>query len=100
MSLQLKRSPDDSPTKVIEEFVHALLVSEPKAQIPPQLQYAEEMVTLAQPTKVPDRSRLRFYFAETRKSQRDQGGAQAFTLGGTIRVMFPYPFFKLTMDMQ
>ena len=74
LSLRLKRPPDDSHTKVIADLFHALLIAQPKAQIPPQLQYAKEIVTLAQPTEVPNRSRFRFYVAETGQSCRDRGG--------------------------
>ena len=33
--LRLKRPMDDSPTKAVAEFFHALLLAEPKSQIPP-----------------------------------------------------------------
>ena len=37
LSLRLARPPDDSPTKVIVEFVQTLQKAEPKAHIPPQM---------------------------------------------------------------
>ena len=43
LALRLLRLNDDSPTKVILERFHAILKAEPRAQIPPQVQYAEEM---------------------------------------------------------
>ena len=92
LSVRLARPPDDSPTKVIAEFFQNLQKAEPKAHIPPQMKYTEEVDTLAQPSEVPDRRRLRFYFTETSQSQRDRGGQQGYTLVGTIRVILPYPF--------
>ena len=65
LSVRLARPPDDSPTKVIAEFFHNLQKAEPKAHIPPQMKYTEEADILSQPSEVPDRRRLRFYFTET-----------------------------------
>ena len=100
LSLQLKSPGDDSPTKLVAEYVHALLLASPKTQILPQLQYVDEMETLAQPTDVPDRIRLRFYFSKTPKSQKERSGSQASTLVGTICVILPYPFARLQMEKQ
>ena len=100
LSLRLIRPSDDSPTKVIAEFVQVLLKAEPKAHIPPQMQWADEMDTLVQPTEVPDRRSLIFHFSETAKSQKERGGAQASTLAGTIRVTLPYPFARIRIDAQ
>jgi hypothetical protein len=86
--------------QVIGEFFHALLEAESKAHMPPQIQWAEEMDTLAQPTEVPDQRSLKFYFPEIAKSQRERGGVQASTLAGTIRMTLPYPFARLRMDAQ
>ena len=100
LAVRLARPPDDSPTKVIAEFFQTLQKAEPKAHIPPQMKYAENADTLAQPSEVPDRRRLRFYFTETSQSQRDQGGQQGSTLVGTIRVTLPYPFRRLRLNVE
>ena len=87
LSVRLAHPPDDSSTQVIAEFFQTLQNAEPKAHIPPQMKYTEDADTLAQPSEVPDRHRLRFYFTETSQSQRDRGGLQGSTLVGTIRVL-------------
>jgi hypothetical protein len=100
LSLRIARPPDNSPTKVIAYFFQTLQKAEPKAHIPPQMKWAEDMATLAQPSEVPDRHRLRLYFTETSKSQKDQGGTQEYTLVGTIRVLLPYPFARLCLNAE
>ena len=84
MAIRLKWPKDVSSTKVIAKLFHAILKAESRARIPSQMQYTEEMETLAQPNDTPDCSKLRYYFSKTQKSQQDRGGAFTLNLVGTI----------------